>query len=134
MGRDPLMIWGARTDTLYGLVSIMQTAWRDIGAPKVATLDLAGAHDQIIPPAPTRRAARRLRPGERSAYYANGWHLLLVDRQAPVVWRDIESFLRDPAAALPSGAPPIPGTLISSAATLSSGAHAPNPAVAEAAP
>jgi alpha-beta hydrolase superfamily lysophospholipase len=29
MGRDPLMSWGARTDLLYGLVGLMQTAWRD---------------------------------------------------------------------------------------------------------
>jgi acylglycerol lipase len=27
MGRDPMMIWGARNDTLYGLVDLMQTAW-----------------------------------------------------------------------------------------------------------
>ena len=109
MGRDPLMIWGARVDTLYGLVGLMQTAWRDIGAPGPPTLYLAGAHDQIIPRAPTLQAAHRLRPDERSAYYAHGWHLLLVDHQAPVVWRDIEGFLRDPAAPLASGAPPIPG-------------------------
>ncbi len=109
MGRDPLMLFGARTDTLYGLVGIMQTGWRDIGRPKVATLDLAGAHDEIIPRKPMLEAARRLRPGARSAYYANGWHLLLVDHQAQAVWGDIESFLRDPDAPLPSGAPPIPG-------------------------
>ena len=109
MGRDPLMIWGARTDTLYGLVGIMQTAWRKIGEPQVATLDLMGAHDEIIPRAPSLQAAHRLGPQARSAYYADGWHLLLVDHQAPKVWGDIESFLRDPAAPLPSGAPPIPG-------------------------
>ena len=37
-----------------------------------------------------------------------GWHLLTRDHQGPVVWADILAFLRDPAAPLPSGAPPIP--------------------------
>src|ERR1700712_4592139 len=27
MGKDPLMIWGARSDTIYGLVQMMQRAW-----------------------------------------------------------------------------------------------------------
>jgi alpha-beta hydrolase superfamily lysophospholipase len=116
MGRDPLMIWGARTDTLYGLVNLMQTASREIGAPRAPTLVLGGAHDQIIPPAALRAAARGLRPDQRSAYYAHGWHLLLVDHQAPVVFGDIEGFIRDPAAPLGSGAPPIPGAPVSVAA------------------
>ena len=109
MGRDPLMIFGARTDTLYGLVDLMQTAWRDAGSTRVSTLYLAGAHDQIIPPHSTYEAARRLPSEARSALYPNGWHLLLVDHQADVVWRDIEGFIHDPAAPLASGAPPIPG-------------------------
>ena len=109
MGRDPAMIWGARSDTLYGLVGTMQHAQHQLGLVKAPTLYLAGAHDKIIPKAPHLEAARRLKPTDRSAWYANGWHLLLVDHQAPVVWGDIESFIRDPAAPLPSGAPIIPG-------------------------
>ena len=109
MGRDKLMLWGARTDALYGLVSTMEHAQRDIGRIAVPTVYLAGAHDQVIPKAAHRRAARKLKPSDRSAYYAKGYHLLLVDRQAALVYRDVESFLRDPAAPLPSGAPPIPG-------------------------
>jgi len=34
--------------------------------------------------------------------------LLLVDHQAPAVWADVASYIRDPSAPLPSGAPPIP--------------------------
>ena len=109
MGKDPLQEWGARTDALYGLVSLMQHAWRDTGRLPVATLYLQGAHDQIIPRAPHLQAAARLKPADRSAYYAHGYHLLLVDHQAPVVWGDIQSFIADPAAPLPSGAPVIPG-------------------------
>ena len=109
MGRDKLMIWGARPDTLYGLVGAMEHAQQDIGRVRAPTAYLAGQNDKIIPKAPTLRAVRRLKPTDRSAWYPKGYHLLLVDRQAPVVYRDVESFIRDPAAPLPSGAPTIPG-------------------------
>ncbi|MGI9169055.1 MAG: serine aminopeptidase domain-containing protein, partial [Caulobacteraceae bacterium] len=109
MSRDPLMIWGARLDALYGLVSTMERAWREVGAVRAPTLYLYGAHDDIIPKSATRSAARRLRPGDRTAYYAAGYHLLLRDRQASNVWRDIAAFIADPAAPPPSGAPAIPG-------------------------
>jgi alpha-beta hydrolase superfamily lysophospholipase len=109
MGRDPLMLWGSRTDTLYGLVALMQTAAQDAGATKIPALYLIGAHDQIIPLPAHYRAAKRLNPGDRTAIYADGWHLLLIDRQAEVVWRDIEGYIRDPAAPLASNSPPIPG-------------------------
>jgi len=108
MGEDPLMIWGARSDALYGLVNTMQHASDNIGQLRTPTLYLLGAHDQIIPRQPALAAARRLAPGDRTADYAHGWHLLLRDKQAPLVYADIEAFLRDPAAPLPSGAPPIP--------------------------
>ncbi|HEX4180605.1 MAG TPA: alpha/beta fold hydrolase [Caulobacteraceae bacterium] len=109
MGRDRMLIFGARTDTLYGVVGAMERAQKSMGRLAVPTAYLAGAHDKIIPKAPMMRAARRLKSTDRSAYYANGYHLLLVDRQAQVVYRDVESFIRDPAAPLPSGAPTIPG-------------------------
>jgi len=110
MGRDPLMSWGARSDSLYGLVSSMEHAWREIGDVRAPTLYLMGAHDQIIPHKPAVEAAARLPPGDRTAYYAEGWHLLLRDKQAHNVWADIAAFVRDPAAPLPSGAPPISAT------------------------
>ena len=80
-----------------------------MGAIKSPVLYLAGAHDQIIPKTPMEQAARRLKPTDRSGLYAHGWHLLLVDHQAETVWRDVESFVRDPSQPLPSGVPTIPG-------------------------
>ncbi len=108
MGADPLMIWGARTDALYGLVDTMQHAYSDIGAVRAPTLYLYGAHDEIIPKKPAFRAAARLPPGDRTGFYADGWHLLLRDKQALNVWRDTLAFIRDPRTPLPSGAPAIP--------------------------
>ncbi len=113
MGRDPLMIWGARPDALYGLVTTMEHGWREIGEVKAPTLYLLGAKDQIIPKKPALQAAHRLPPGDRTAYYAQGWHLLMRDKQANNVWADVAAFVRDPAAPLPSGAPPIPGAAAS---------------------
>jgi alpha-beta hydrolase superfamily lysophospholipase len=110
MGRDPLMVWGARSDTLYGLVAMMERAWRAAGEIKVPTLYIYGANDEIIPEEPSFEAAAKLKPTDRSAYYAKGWHLLTRDLQGPVVWADLLSFIRDPQAPLPSGVPPIPGS------------------------
>ena len=108
MGADPLLIWGARPDALYGLMGTMQRGWLETGQVRTPAIYLYGAHDDIIPPKPAMQAASRLPPGDRTAYYANGYHLLLVDLQGPKVWADVASFIRDPAAPLPSGAPPMP--------------------------
>lgn len=108
MGRDPLMIWGARPDTLSGLVDLMEAAWAEIGAVKVPVAYLYGANDQVIPEAPSRQAAARLKPGDRTAFYARGYHLLIRDHQRQTVIDDAASFILTPEAPLPSGAPAIP--------------------------
>jgi alpha-beta hydrolase superfamily lysophospholipase len=120
MGADPLMIWGARSDTLYGLVDLMEGAWRDVGRIQAPTLMVYGAHDEIIPERPAFQAAARLGPAARSAYYAQGWHLLTRDQQRAVVIGDILAFLKDPAARLPSGAPPIPAAADASSEAVAS--------------
>jgi alpha-beta hydrolase superfamily lysophospholipase len=109
MGRDPLMIWGARNDTLYGLVDLMESAWAGIGRVRVPIAYFYGANDEVIPKRPSFDAARRLKPSDRSAYYGKGYHLLIRDRQRAVVIADIQRFMLDPSAPFPSGAPAIPG-------------------------
>ncbi|MCK5911120.1 MAG: lysophospholipase [Caulobacter sp.] len=112
MGRDPLMIWGARSDAIYGLVGLMERGWRSADQVQVPTAWFYGARDQIIPREPTAEAVRRLPAQARTAYYASGYHLLLVDRQAERVWSDAEAFLRGSSAAWPpSGAPAIPTSI-----------------------
>jgi esterase/lipase len=102
------MIFATRIDTVYGLVELMQHAQDEVGETKVPTLYQYGAHDDIIPKHAAFRAARHLKPGDRSAYYATGYHLLLRDLHRRVVLDDVLAFVRDPAAPPPSGAPPIP--------------------------
>lgn len=109
MGRDPLMIWGARSDTLYHLVQAMDAGQRGVGQVEAPLLYLYGANDEIIPEAPSFEAAGRLKPGDRTAYYADGYHLLMRDRQRQAVFDDVLAWLKDAEAPLPSGAPPIPG-------------------------
>lgn len=107
VGRDPNMIWSTRIDAIYGLVQLMEAASNRAGNMHGDIAFLYGAHDQIIPRPSALRAARRLPSTARTAFYANGWHMLLRDRQAEVVYGDILSFLRDPSAPFPSQAPPL---------------------------
>ncbi|WP_240046864.1 alpha/beta fold hydrolase [Paracraurococcus ruber] len=112
--RDPLTIKITRVDAASGLVDLMDaaiaavpaccgTALRPGPAP---VLVLLGAKDRIIPPRAARRVVREMREAEaeRVAYYAEGWHLLLRDRQRAVVAEDILAWIAAPAAPLPSGA------------------------------
>jgi esterase/lipase len=86
----------------------MDRAAQDVGKAAPPTLYLYGAHDEIIPRKAAFKAASQLKPRDRSAYYAKGWHLMMRDKQGPVVWKDILAFIRDPTGPLPSGAPKIP--------------------------
>jgi acylglycerol lipase len=110
MGRDPDLVWGTRPDAVYALVTLMDHASRDIGKIRIPVADLYGANDQIITKPSAFDAAARMPRQGRTAYYAGGWHILLRDYQAPVVWGDVASFIRDPKAPWPSGAPPIPAS------------------------
>jgi len=109
MGRDPLMIWGARSDTLYGLVRLMDRAASKVGDDDLPTLFLYGSNDQIIPKKAAFQAVKRLQSSDRTAYYAAGHHLLTRDIRGDVVIADVLAFLRNPTGLLPSNAPPIAG-------------------------
>jgi acylglycerol lipase len=108
MANDPLMVWGARTDTLYGLMNLMEDAWKSTGELEVPTLYLYGYEDQIIPRRPSVQAASRLKPGDKTGFYRDGFHMLLADKQAWRVWNDVAGFIRNPGGPLVSGVAPIP--------------------------
>ena len=105
IGRDPHMIFSTRIDAVYGLVNLMETASERAGDLNGDIAFLYGARDDIIPRASAEAAAARLPPHARTAIYENGYHMLLRDLQAEVVYADILSFLRDSEAPFPSGAP-----------------------------
>jgi alpha-beta hydrolase superfamily lysophospholipase len=103
LGSDPLIIKATRVDAIYGLVQLMDKAYADIGKVRVPALLLYGAHDQVIPPEPVRKAMRRVPSEMKIAYYPLGYHMLLRDLHGDVPMRDILAWIRDPDLPLPSG-------------------------------
>lgn len=108
-GRDPDSLLSTRFDALYGLVDLMQSATDRLGRVHGPTLLMYGGHDNVIEKGPMRRALEQAGSSLnlRTAFYPDGWHILDRDLQAETVYRDVEAFLRDPAASLPSGAGPV---------------------------
>lgn len=116
LGRDPLVIKETRVDAVYGLTDLMDAALSSAGKLNTDTLLLYGEKDQIVPLEPTRRFVQGLLsggPGKNTVgYYKNGYHMLLRDLQAPLIWQDIAHWVLDNKAALPSGADRNLGKLI----------------------
>jgi alpha-beta hydrolase superfamily lysophospholipase len=108
LGRDPLVIKETRVDAIKGLVDLMDGALATAPAVETPMLLLYGGRDEIVPKAPTEMWVEDLpfdaRKSRRIAWYAGGYHMLLRDLEGPVVWHDIESWIADRRAPLPSGA------------------------------
>lgn len=103
LGADPLIIRQTRIDTVYGVTNLMGMAFEAAPALKQRTLMLYGALDEIVPPTPVHQTIARLPSPPTFALYPKGWHMLLRDLQAKVVWRDIAAWINKPNASLPSG-------------------------------
>jgi alpha-beta hydrolase superfamily lysophospholipase len=104
LSSDPLTIHETRVDAIEGLVDLMdnaQAAARQFHAP---ALFLYGGHDELIPSRATAATWRALPPGPELAFYPNGYHLLLRDKDRATPIGDILAWIRDPNAPLPSGA------------------------------
>lgn len=105
-GRDPLFIKATRIDAVYGLSDLMDAALTSSSEVKAPLLYLYGRNDQIIPRKPTKAALKALTGGDANAvpaFYDNGWHMILRDKDAAVVLNDVASYLSDLKAPLPSG-------------------------------
>jgi alpha-beta hydrolase superfamily lysophospholipase len=110
MWEDPLVLKTTRIDAVLGVVSLMEDAADRVGRlpAEVPTLLLYGARDEIIPPAGVARAMEDMPQHVRTAFYEEGYHLLLNDLQGPAVRADVFGFIGAPGAELASGAPPLP--------------------------
>jgi alpha-beta hydrolase superfamily lysophospholipase len=108
LGRDPMVIKGTRIDAIYGLVNLMDEAMASASRLDGQMLVLYGARDPLIPAGAMREVLERLPPEtahrRRVALYPQGYHMLTRDLQGETVWRDIDAWLADPDAPLPSGA------------------------------
>ena len=108
MGRDPNLLFTTRVDAVYGLVGLMQAAADRIGSVGAPVLYLYGANDRFVPRGPTLAAVNHLKASDRSAFYPDGWHLLLRDLHGDRVRGDILAWLENRKAAFPSGSMSIP--------------------------
>jgi alpha-beta hydrolase superfamily lysophospholipase len=101
LGRDPLFQKKTRADTLFGLVDLMDAARtapaRLIDPPPI--LLLYGAHDQVIPPAPTKAVIAALDGKAEVRRYPNGYHMLLRDLDARRPQQDAADWVLDHAKA-----------------------------------
>jgi len=108
LSRDPLVIKETRLDTIHGLVDLMDQAFASAPRIEGPTLILYGQHDEVVPEHPTRQfianLPRAANVRSRIAWYEHGYHMLLRDLEAKLVLGDIESWIDDHEAALPSGA------------------------------
>jgi acylglycerol lipase len=95
LGKDPLFQKRTRTDTLFGLVDLMDEARTAPDAIKSAPpiLFLYGANDQIIPAKPTQTVIESLGSRVSVKRYEHGWHMLLRDLEGERVDADIADWI-----------------------------------------
>jgi alpha-beta hydrolase superfamily lysophospholipase len=103
---DPLMLRQPRFDMGYGLVELMDAGYDAAPRVHLPYLMLHGMGDRLVPTATVRAALEIMPPRADSklAFYKEGYHLLMRDKQGPVVAADIAAWIGNHEAELPSGA------------------------------
>ena len=106
LSRDPLVIRETRIETIHGLVDLMDEAFNQSSEITLETLVLYGEKDDVIPKQPTYEMLKTIADNGiwKIALYENGYHMLLRDLQAEILWRDIVAWIRTRDVKLPSGA------------------------------
>lgn len=108
LGQDPLIIKETRVETINGLTDLMDHAFSNANHISTKTLALYGEKDEIIPKEPTYQFLHKLSINNPNhsliAFYENGYHMLLRDLQASILWQDINAWINSPSSTLPSGA------------------------------
>ncbi len=106
MRNDAMILRNPRVDLGYGLVDAM-----DAGKAAAPTIDkpylmLHGIGDRLVPIEPVRSAIELMpkRPDSHLAFYPNGYHMLLRDKQGALVAKDVAAWIQDKDQPLPSGA------------------------------
>lgn len=106
LSNDPLVLKGARVDTLHGVSELMLEASRVVSV-RVPSQTLYGLNDQIIPSEPVCNWLRRLTQsppsGMRIVLYPDGYHMLTRYSDRAKVIADIAAWLRSPQSILPTG-------------------------------
>jgi len=103
---DNLMLRQPRVDMGYGLVDLMDDARDSAERVRLPYLMLHGMADRLVPTSAVQTAIEVMPPRKdsRLAFYKEGYHLLMRDKQGPIVAADIAAWIANHQAALPSGA------------------------------
>ncbi|MCH9697990.1 MAG: lysophospholipase, partial [Gammaproteobacteria bacterium] len=106
LGRDPLVIKETRVDAIYGLVNLMDKALQSSANISIPLCLLYGERDEIIPVNAVNKMLDSINNKTllTLALYNNGYHMLLRDLDAHVVWSDVANWILQPDQSLPSGA------------------------------
>ncbi len=108
LGKDPLVIKETRVDAIYGLVNLMDKALNRAELINTKTLLLYGENDEIIPKKPTYTFLNNLSQSKTSqhtiGFYEQGYHMLLRDLNAKIIWHDIHHWIHSDSTSLLSGA------------------------------
>lgn len=106
LGRDPLVIKETRIDAIYGLVNLMDQALLSSADISIPLCLLYGERDEIIPVNAVSKMLDSISNKRllTLALYNNGYHMLLRDLEASIVWSDIANWVLQPNQPLPSGA------------------------------
>ncbi len=103
LANDPLVIKETRVETLFGLVNLMDKAFDNASLLTNKALLLYGEKDEIIPKEPTLQFLQALpKQNKHIVFYDNGYHMLLRDLQATVLWNDVKSWILNDPTVLPS--------------------------------
>ncbi len=103
--QDPLVIKATRVDSVYGLVNLMQSGYEAVQVLQLPAFIAYGEHDEIIPKKPVLETFGKLskEPNQQRLYvYRDGYHMLMRDLQAKVVWQDMLVWMQNHDAVLPS--------------------------------
>ena len=92
LGRDPYVIKRTRIDAVYGLVDLMEAAWRAAPGVHLPTYVLYAKGDEVVPSQPIEEAANAMPGTARTTCYGDGYHMLLRDLKAERTWSAIETF------------------------------------------
>jgi len=104
LSKDPLMIRETRIDTIYGLVDLMDAGLSSAARVETPLLVFYGGEDQVIPKKSIAALIEALADNNhRFALYERGYHMLLRDLGAQIVYEDILAWIagRETGQSLP---------------------------------
>jgi acylglycerol lipase len=109
LDNDPLVLRKTRVESMYGLTNLMDLAFYNASFVGGNTLLLYGEKDNIIPKDAIYLFLKRLyesgSKGKTVGFYPGGYHMLLRDLHANLLWSDISAWIFSKGTGkLPSGA------------------------------